>query len=529
MNAEADRTNPTFVQLPPEDPDHAAKCAELLRCMYGTRSAADGWQTEYSTMLVQELGFTQGTSCANVFYHSDKGIRMSVHGDDFTAVGSKVALDWMETEVKRRYEVTVQPRMGPGPSDAKTGLVLNRVIHWKHDAVEYEADPRQLERLISDAGLVGGKAVSTPGVKPTAAEIAEEQPLKEDLRTTYRSAAARCNYVSADRPDAQYSCKETCRWMSAPTTASWSSLKRLTRYFLGAPRLVYRYPRQKISHLDTYTDTDWAGCARTRKSTSGGLVMLGQHCIKHWSSTQTSVTLSSAEAEFHGLVKGAAVSLGQQALLADLGLQVPIRLWTDSSAAIGITSRQGLGKLRHVDTKTLWLQQAARTKKVEIRKVAGLVNPADLLTKFSLSKERISELVRLLGCYFGEGRPEQAPALREGQGHRFTMADAEKDGLTAAITEAELSMPIMPHNSLTSEQLDLLYPAMEAPEEVDDPDLTQDHHDATYRYGMDIAQSISRDMVMYGRTRKEGDRRHGCNNGTLSTDDAEGRSHIRRI
>jgi len=141
MNAEEDLANPTFVQLPQEDPDSDGKCAKLLRCMYGTRAAADGWQTEYSTMLVQELGFVQGTSCANVFRHDERAIRMSVHGDDFTAVGSKRSLDWMETEVKKRYECTVQPRMGPGADDAKTGLVLNRVVTWTEQGLEYEADP----------------------------------------------------------------------------------------------------------------------------------------------------------------------------------------------------------------------------------------------------------------------------------------------------------------------------------------------------------------------------------------------------
>jgi hypothetical protein len=233
--------------------------------------------------------------------------------------------------------------------------------------------------------------------------------------------------------------------------------------------------------------------------------MFGRHCLKHWSSTQTSVTLSSGEAEFHGLVKGAAVSLGQQALFADLGLTVPIRLWTDSSAAIGITSRQGLGKLRHVDTKTLWLQQAARTGRVQVRKVPGISNPADLLTKHSLSKERILELMRLIGCHYREGRPEASPALREGQGQRQTMAQAEAEGLTAAITEVELSMPLMPHVCLSQEQLDRLYPSMVAPDEPDDPDQDCDETDGVYARGLELAEGISRDMATYGRTRREGD------------------------
>ena len=66
-----------------------------------------------------------------------------------------------------------------------------------------------------------------------------------------------------------------------------------------------------------------------------------------------------------------------------------MRVWTDSSAAIGICNRQGLGKLRHLDTHTLWIQQAVRLGRVDLRKVAGEVNPADLFTKHSLSKLRV--------------------------------------------------------------------------------------------------------------------------------------------
>ena len=80
--------------------------------------------------------------------------------------------------------------------------------------------------------------------------------------------------------------------------------------------------------------------------------MLGKHCMKHWSSTQTSISLSSGEAEFAGVIRGAGQGLGYQALLKDVGIELPLRVWTDSSAAIGICSRQGLGKLRHLDTHT---------------------------------------------------------------------------------------------------------------------------------------------------------------------------------
>ena len=80
--------------------------------------------------------------------------------------------------------------------------------------------------------------------------------------------------------------------------------------------------------------------------------MVGGHVIKHWSFTQASISLSSGEAEFAGVIRGTGQGLGYQALLRDVGIELPLRVWTDSSAAIGICSRQGLNKFNHLDTHT---------------------------------------------------------------------------------------------------------------------------------------------------------------------------------
>ncbi len=353
FNAKLDpREPPTFVQLPVEDPDNQDMCAQLLRHMYGTRLAADGWQEEYSTTLVS-LGFRQGDACPNVFYHAGRQVVASVHGDDFTSSGPKPSLDWLEGALAEHYELDVGPRLGPGPEDAKEGRVLNRVVRWCDSHIEYEADPRQVERLVAECGLEGAKGVATPGVKATFKKLEDDTDLPEHLTTAFRGSAARGNYLSADRLDVQFACKEVCRWMAKPTTHAWEALKRVCRYLNKSPRLAYEFRQQSVSHVDVYTDTDWAGCPKTRKSTSGGCVMLGGHAVKHWSSTKQSISLSSGEAEFAGVIRGAGQGLGYQALLRDLGVELPLRVWTDSSAAIGICTRQGLGKLRHLDTHTL--------------------------------------------------------------------------------------------------------------------------------------------------------------------------------
>ena len=140
--------------------------------------------------------------------------------------------------------------------------------------------------------------------------------------------------------------------------------------------------------------------------------MLGSQTMKHWSSTQASVSLSSGEAEFYGVVRAAGVALGYQSLLRDLGVDLPIRVWTDSSAAMGICSRQGLGKMRHLDAQTLWVQQAVRQKRFELKKVPGERNPADIFTKHSLTIEKLMNLVSLSTCHFTGGRPSSASKLQ---------------------------------------------------------------------------------------------------------------------
>ena len=238
---------------------------------------------------------------------------------------------------------------------------------------------------------------------------------------------------------------------------------------------------------------------------------MGKHTIKHWSSTQTSISLSSGEAEFAGVIRGAGQGLGYQALLRDVGVELPLRVWTDSSAAIGICSRQGLGKLRHLDTHTLWIQQAVRTKRVDLRKVDGECNPADILTKHSISRQRLESLIALYGCKYLGGRAESAPQLREGDSSKKTMASAggEISGIEDPRPAEEHGSgtapdrpPIMPHLTYPSLELDRLYPSIETPDDDQLDDLVDDSADIVYQKGLRITAEIRAETTSQGRRRR---------------------------
>ena len=137
--------------------------------------------------------------------------------------------------------------------------------------------------------------------------------------------------------------------------------------------------------------------------------MRGSHLIKHWSTTQTTVALSSGEAELKGILKGATEGLGLQSVGRDLSLEHSVNIYTDSSAAMGMVARKGIGRVRHIEVGELWIQDAVKAKLLTVNKVKGEDNPADILTKH-VEHAKTQQHCHFMGLVPECGRPESAPA-----------------------------------------------------------------------------------------------------------------------
>ena len=181
----------------------------------------------------------------------------------------------------------------------------------------------------------------------------------------YRGLAARLDYLAQDRPDIQFPVKEVARRMATPCEGDWLPLKRMARYLVGAPRAVQMFHWQSMPrNIDTFVDSDWAGCRSTRRSTSGGATRLGWHTVKTWSTTQGVIALSSAEAELFSMTKGATITLGLMSTAKDLGMMLGATIHSDASAALSIVQRQGVGEVRHLEVqykeRSAWQRCSAR-------------------------------------------------------------------------------------------------------------------------------------------------------------------------
>ena len=104
--------------------------------------------------------------------------------------------------------------------------MLNRVLRYKPDGFEHEADPRQAEKRLEGFNLDSNcDRAATPGLKPLIEQLAKDEQLPTDGHIEFRGFAARANYLLADRIDLQFSTKEICRFVSSPTDTSMDALK----------------------------------------------------------------------------------------------------------------------------------------------------------------------------------------------------------------------------------------------------------------------------------------------------------------
>ena len=196
--------------------------------------------------------------------------------------------------------------------------------------------------------------------------------------------------------------------MARPTVSDWKQIKRAARYLAGAPRYVQQYEWQDYDgHMDAYADSDWAGDKVTRKNTNGGLIMLGNHMIKSWSSSQPVIALSSGEAELYALVTAATQAKGIASLMFDVCQNVCTTVHTDCTAALGIVHRRGLGKIKHIEVQWLWVQDKVHNKAISVQKTGTNVNPADMLTK-GTKREVIDEHVNFIEGHICKQRDKSA-------------------------------------------------------------------------------------------------------------------------
>ena len=180
----------------------------------------------------------------------------------------------------------------------------------------------------------------------------------------------------------------------------FKAAKRVVRYLVATVDDKLTYHQQPVSDLlkiMTYTDSDWAGDHLDRKSFSGSVVFLNDSAVSWHCKKQTTVALSSVEAEYMALSDATRETLYVHNLLAEFfGLKLPIVMDMDNIGAGHIAENDLNNKLtKHIDIRHHFVRHYIRAKIIELFYVPTADNVADVFTK-ALGPDTFKRLARIV-------------------------------------------------------------------------------------------------------------------------------------
>lgn len=311
--------------------------------------------------------------------------------DILIACRSLEVITALKEKLKREFEMT-------DLNEVKTFLGLS--IEYDRATGFLCINQRQyLEGLLNRFNMGDCKPVLTPIATGLKLERCTDASRETDK--PYRQLVGCLMYITTtSRPDICAAVNYFSGFQSCATEEHWSHLKRILRYLRGTLDLRLEFRRgEECSLLEGYVDADWAGDVCDRRSTSGFVFSVLGGLVSWATRKQTSVALSSAEAEYVALSVGATEAIWLRMLLRDLhkNLTEPTVIREDNQACIRVAEEDKPTKrLKHVDVRWHFVRNEIQRGVIKLVYVPTDLQVADIMTK-ALPGPQFGKLRGLLG------------------------------------------------------------------------------------------------------------------------------------
>ncbi|XP_021986072.1 uncharacterized mitochondrial protein AtMg00810-like [Helianthus annuus] len=210
--------------------------------------------------------------------------------------------------------------------------------------------------IIHRAGMDSCKPVDTP--VDMQSKLSAHSGILHDDPTIYRSLAGALQYLTFTRPNISYAVQQICMHMHSPTTAHWNALKRILRYIQG--------------------------CPDTRRSTSGYCVYLGDNLISWSSKRQSTISRSSAEAEYRGVANVVAEVCWLRNLLLELchPISRATLVYCDNVSAVYLSGNPVQHqRTKHIELDIHFVREQVQKGHIRVLHVSSRHQIADIFTK----------------------------------------------------------------------------------------------------------------------------------------------------
>jgi len=294
---------PGFVD--PTAPDHVCL---LQKSLYDLKQAPRAWHQRFAS-FIRTLGFVTSVSDSSLFVYKDGSntAYLLLYVDDIVLTASSPALlhhimERLHSEFAMTDLEELHHFLGISVTRSASGLSLSQR--------QYAAD------LLQRAGMFECHPTTTPVDARMKLSTTDGSPVA--YPTQYRSLTGALQYLTLTRPNLAYVVQQVCLFMHDPREPHLAFLKRILRYVKGTQSAGLSINAGPIDSLTAYSDADWAGCPDSRRSTSGNCVYLGDNLVSWSSKRQTTVSRSSAEAEYRAVAHAVAEKCWLRQLLQEL-------------------------------------------------------------------------------------------------------------------------------------------------------------------------------------------------------------------
>eukprot|EP00795_Rhopilema_esculentum_P007133 gene7133-biopygen8536 len=255
-----------------------------------------------------------------------------------------------------------------------------------------------IEKLLKRYGLQDANPVCTP-LDPNVKLVADDGNSKPVDNVQYQSMIGSLLYAAiATRPDIAQAVGALSQFNSAPTEAHLTAVKRVFRYLKGTINLSLVYKKSESKEVTGFSDASWADDMQNRHSTTGNVFMMAGGAISWLSQKQSTVALSTVEAEYIALSKAAQEVVWLKQLFREIGDNVqPITIMEDNQGAISMTKNPvGHKRTKHIDIRYHFVREQVEKGTLLLKYCNTKEMLADLLTK-SLNRGQFEYLRCKLG------------------------------------------------------------------------------------------------------------------------------------
>ncbi|KAK2452140.1 putative mitochondrial protein [Trifolium repens] len=382
-----------YVKQPPgfEDLKNPNYVYKLKKSLYGLKQAPRAWYERLSNFLL-ENGFQKGQIDNTLFRKTSKKdiLIIQIYVDDIIFGSTNASLcknfsKLMQDEFEMSMMGELKFFLGIQINQGKDGTYIHQSKYTKE--------------LLKKFNLDDCKIMSTP-MHPTSSLSKEEIGSKVDQKL-YRGMIGSLLYLTASRPDILYSVCLCARFQSDPREPHLTAVKRIFRYLKGTTNLGLLYKKSLDSKLVGFCDADYAGDKIERKSTSGNCQFIGENLISWASKRQTTIALSTAEAEYISAAKCCTQLLWMKYQLEDYNIaERSIPLYCDNTAAIHLSKNPILhSRAKHIEIKHHFIRDHVQKGTIDIQFIDTEHQWADIFTK-PLAIERYDFIKKNLNMHY---------------------------------------------------------------------------------------------------------------------------------